>query len=242
MNPIKTKLNEARKELLDLSLRNPLINYRLLKARGVEVVDESPSDIYRILVKDRKAMYFLPKPEAEEEDDSLLFEDDEVESNVARYTNNKLQTDHSSAELQKRLLTTYYTARTAIQEQGVNTLYLSIGMLVWYESESSDIRRYAPLILIPVELSRASVQVRFRIRHTEEDIGTNLSLQEKLKSEFGIQFPDLPDVEKRGQLNIQRYCQQTESAIRHIARWTVDVSAVALGFFSFSKFLMYPRP
>ena len=238
MNPIQTKLNEARKDLLDLSLRNPLINYRLLRARGVEVIDETPSNIYRILVKDRKAMYFLPKPETEE-DDSLLFEDYEVESNVASHTNNKLQTDHSSTELQKRLLTTYYTAGTAIQEQGVNTLYLAIGMLVWYESESSDIPRHAPLILIPVELSRANVRARFRIRYTEEDIGTNLSLQEKLKSEFGIQFPDLPDVEKRSQVNVQSYCLQIESAIRHIVRWTVDVSAVALGFFSFSKFLMY---
>ena len=51
MNSIQTQLDIARAELwvmLDQSLRNPLINYRLSRARGVEIVDESPPDVYRI--------------------------------------------------------------------------------------------------------------------------------------------------------------------------------------------------
>ena len=191
MNTIQTKLDEARKELLDLSLRNPLINYRLLKARGLEVVDESPASVYQILVQQGKVMSFLPKSELDADDDFQLFEEDESESDPARHTDSKLQTHYSTAELQRRLLNTYYTARTAIEEQGVNTLYLALGMLEWYESESSDTLRRAPLVLIPVELSRASVRALFRIGYTEEEFGTNLSLQEKLKSEFGIHLPDL---------------------------------------------------
>ncbi|PZO97320.1 MAG: hypothetical protein DI615_05505, partial [Gardnerella vaginalis] len=46
-------------------------------------------------------------------------------------------------KLQQRLLKTFYTARTIIEEQGVNTLFLAVGMLQWYESESSaELRRY----------------------------------------------------------------------------------------------------
>ena len=239
MNSIQKKLDEARAELLDLGLRNPLINYKPLKARGVEVVDESPPDVYQILVQDSKAMSFLPKLESEENDELQLFADDEVENDPARYTDSKLQTDYSSTELQRRLLTTYYTARTAIEEQGVNTLYLALGMLQWYESESSEIPRYAPLILIPVELSRTSVRASFRIRYTEEEIGTNLSLQEKLKSEFGIKFPDIPEADDPEQPNIQSYYQAVSTAIDQSDRWMVDEFAIALGFFSFAKFLMY---
>ena len=238
MDSIQKKLEAARAELLDLGLRNPLINYKLLKARGVEIVDESPPYVYRILVQDSKAMSFLPKAESEE-DDNLLFDNDGVEDDPNRYTDNKLQTDYSSTELQRRLLTTYYTARTAIEEQGVNTLYLALGMIQWYESESSDIPRHAPLILIPVEIDRTSVRASFRIRYTGEDIGTNLSLQEKLKAEFGIQFPDLPDADAPEQSNIQSYYQTVSSATKPLGRWTVDESAIALGFFSFAKFLMY---
>ncbi len=239
MNSIQTELDAARAELLDQSLRNPLINYRLLKARGLEVVDESPPDVYRILVQEGKAMSFLRKPEPEEDDNLQLFEDDEVEKDSDRHTDNKLQTDYSQTELQKRLLNTLNTARTAIEEQGVTILYLALGMLQWYESESSDILHRAPLILIPVGIDRASVHARFNIRYTEEDIGTNLSLQEKLKSEFGIQLPDLPDADDLEQSNIQSYYQTVDAAIDGRKRWSVDETAITLGFFSFAKFLMY---
>ena len=238
MNSVQTKLDTARTELLDLGLRNPLINYKLLKARGIEVIDESPPDIYQILVQDRKAMSFLPKRESAE-DDFFFFVDDEVENDPARYTDSKLQTNHLSTELQKRLLNTYYTARTAIEEQGVTTLYLALGMLEWYESESSDILRRAPLILVPVEINRTSVRASFRIQYTEEEIGTNLSLQEKVKAEFSIQLPDLPEADDLDQSNIQNYFQTVSESINSIKRWSVDTSATALGFFSFAKFLMY---
>ena len=238
MNSVQTKLDTARTELLDLGLRNPLINYKLLKARGIEVIDESPPDVYQILVQDRKAMSFLPKRESEE-DGLFLFEDDEVENDPARYTDSKLQTNHSSTELQRRLLNTYYTARTAIEEQGVTTFYLALGMLEWYESESSELLRRAPLILVPVEINRPSVRASFRVQYTEEEIGTNLSLQEKLKAEFGVQLTDLPEADDLDQSNIQNYFRAVSEAIDGIKRWTVDESAIALGFFSFAKFLMY---
>ena len=237
MNSVQTKLDEARSELLDLSFRNPLINYKLLKARGVEIVDETPPDIYQILVQDKKTMSFLPRHESEE-DDLFRFENGE-EDDPDRYTDTKLQTNHSSAELQKRLLNTYYTARTAIEEQGVTTLYLALGMLEWYESGSSEILRRAPLIMIPVELSRTSVRANFRVQYTEEEIDTNLSLQEKLKDEFSIQLPDLPESDTLDPESIQNYFQVVNEAIGDFKRWSIDDSAISLGFFSFAKFLMY---
>ena len=239
MNSVQTKLDEARAELLGIGLfNNRLINYKLLTARGVEVIDESPPDVYQILVQDGKTMSFLPKDKSEE-DEYFLFEDEKIEVDPARYTDTKLQTNHSSTELQKRLLNTYYTARTALEEQGVTTLYLALGMLEWYESESSDISRHAPLILIPVTIDRKSVRAKIRISYTGEEIGTNLCLQEKLKSDFGIQFPNLPKADDLDQSNILKYYQDVSQKIGDFNRWSVDASAIALGFFSFAKFLMY---
>ena len=235
MDSIKEKLDKARKDLLDLGARNPLINYRLLKAKGVEVVNESPPDVYKILVQDGKTMSFLPK-----EDDDPLFENDEAEDESARHTDNKLQTNHASTELQKRLLNTHHTARTSIQDQGITTLYLALGMLEWYEAEASEILRQAPLILLPVELSRASIRARFKVEYTGEEIGTNLSLQEKLKAEFGLQLPSfLEETDNDTSPDIKDYYQQVNKSIDGMHRWRVDTSAIVLGFFSFAKFLMY---
>src|SRR5690606_32434836 len=98
------------------------------------------------------------------------------------YLDTKLQTDELVSRLQTKLLNTFYYARTCIEEQGVNTLYLALGMLHWTESNQSDEVRHAPLVLIPVSLERSSAQERFRLRYSGGEVGANLSLQAKMLS------------------------------------------------------------
>ena len=45
-------------------------------------------------------------------------------------------------------------AKVSIEENGVNTIYLALGFLKWFETEKSDKPRYAPLVLIPVDIIR----------------------------------------------------------------------------------------
>jgi len=248
MVDVARNLEEARKELLDLGLRNPLINFRRLKARGLHIIDELPTEVFRILVTEGKSMTFLPVPDPEVADEAdvetsdqdeeieLLEqpEEDESDGPAARHTDTRLQTSHTSNRLQKRLLNTYYTARTYLEEQGVNVLYMTLGMLEWYESPNSSEVRRAPLILIPVELDRTSVQSRFRIRYTGEDVGDNLSLRAKLKADFGLDLPELPE-----DIDVAAYFDAVEKAIQEMGRWRVDRSAIEVGFFSFGKFLMF---
>ena len=246
MKIVREKLELARRELLDLGLRNTLINYRTLKARGLDVIDEKPEHVYQILVTQGKTMSFQNAPEPEEESNDLfgdmeiLFEQPEEKVNekgiALRHIDDKLQTPYTSKKLQRRLLNTFYAARTSIEEQGVNTLYLALGMLHWYEADVSDISRRAPLLLIPVTLYRTDVQARFRLRYNGEDIGSNLSLQAKLKQEFGI---TLPAIEESEDLDVERYFDAVAHAVAPQTSWSVKHDAIALGFFSFNKFLMF---
>ena len=50
----------------------------------------------------------------------------------------------------------------------------------------------APLVLLPVELHRKTVNAKFRIRVIEDEISTNLSLQQKMREDFGIEIPEVP--------------------------------------------------
>ncbi|WP_028987062.1 DUF3320 domain-containing protein [Thermicanus aegyptius] len=247
-NPsVYQKLEKARQELLDLGLRNSLLNYRLLKARGLEVVDGSPQDVFEILVRNKKSVTFLPKRENENElllsetesnvnEKEMLSSQEDLLPSQQRVPEPKLNTNLTEKQLQARLLNTYYTAQTFIEEQGVNILYMALGMLRWYESESSKEVRKAPLILIPVKLERINARERFRVSSTEEDIGFNLSLITKAKAEFGISIPTLPEEEE---IDVAQYFLQVEEAIQSEPRWSVDRQAIVLGFFSFGKFLMY---
>lgn len=249
MDPIGEKLEQARRELLDLGLRNTLLNYQELKSKGVRMVDELPEEVFRILVEEGRSMSFLPalrdareEPVSEipEELASILEEEmrqGDQEEAAAPHKDTKLQTPYPADRLQYRLLNTYYAARTALEEQGVNILFLALGMLDWYEDESSDFLHRAPLVLIPVNLSRESVRGRFKIEYTGDEIDTNLSLQMKLKAEYGIDLP--PVAEQDAGFPVEDYFESVACAVRHLSRWRVDRQAIVLGFFSFSKLLMY---
>lgn len=250
-----TRLEISRKELLDLGLRNPLINHRQ-RAKQVKIVDELSTEIYRLLVTDGKSMSFDALPETaikqmvEKEEkaggdaEAVSWEDllaqpgeDLKDGQLAsRHTDNKLQTTLVSEKLQTRLLSIHNDARTYLEEQGVNILFLALGFLHWYEAPSATEARRAPLLLIPVELTRASAQLRFHIAHTGEELGDNLSLIEKLKAEFGIELPKLGDTDD---LDIGEYFAAVSKAVSGDERWSVEADEMTVGFFSFGKFLMY---
>src|SRR5215218_528750 len=107
---ISSAIETSREELLDLGLRNPLLNYRPSRARGVEVVDELPAEVFRILVREGRPMSFEAAPEKSggEEDELLVQPDDEEGQGgiAARHIDTRLQTTLASARLQSRLLKT----------------------------------------------------------------------------------------------------------------------------------------
>ncbi|TSJ41010.1 DUF3320 domain-containing protein [Mucilaginibacter corticis] len=210
---VKGRLEASRKELLDLGMRNPLLNYRTPKARGLHIVNERSVQTYDILVRQQKAMTFLPA------------------GNTETLPDTKLQTEEEEAKLQTRLLNTYYFARTSIEEQGVNILYLALGMLHWNDGEEE---RLAPVLLIPVALERSSAQERFRLKYTGAEIGANLSLQAKLKTDFNVALPDVPEADE---FDVPTYFKKVKE--QSLQNWTLDEDAIELGFFSFGKFLIY---
>ena len=242
---IHTRLESSRKDLLDLTARNRLISTPRgrSRTRSIEIVDERSDEIFRLLVRERKSMSFLAGRESDDgegaENEVLFQPEDEGDSDgelAARHTDTRLQTTLTSAALQKRLLQTFTDARTFEEEQGVSILYLAMGFLQWFEAPQSDKARFAPLLLVPVDLERQSAGTRFKLKIREEDITTNLSLQAKLNGEFGVTMPDVPDLED---LNPSDYFAEVANSVKDQERWEVLPNDMVLWFFSFAKFLMY---
>lgn len=239
-------LEDARRLLLDLSLRNRLINFRPTKRGHMAIVDESSREIFRMLVGEGKAMHFAGVREEEmppEERDGEVWDDDEggfeppirmVQPKVD-LLDDQLNTRVREDRLHIRLLHMFTLARTAMEEQGVNILFLALGMLHWYESENSDEERLAPLILVPATLERYR-GTRFRVRFSGEELGANLSLQAKLKQDFGLKLPDLPDDED---VDVESYLGDVARVVAAKPRWRVEFDEMQLGFFSYAKYMMY---
>lgn len=234
---IISKLEASRKELLDLGMRNTLLNYKISPARGLHIVQEKSTNIFDILVRSNKAMTFLGRP-GKDEDEETIYELPELTEPELQdaYNDTKLQTNEKEQKLQTKILNTYYFARTSIEEQGVNILYLALGMLKWYEKVNTEEPRYAPLILIPVSLERSSASERFSLRYSGADIGTNLSLQAKMFAEFNITIPNL---EEHNEIDVEGYFNDIKQRISHLSNWEVEEDVIELGFFSFGKFMIY---
>lgn len=241
---LERKLEEARKELLETSTRSRLLHTPLGSSRAkiIEVQDARADLIFRMLMQEGKTMSFRAAPDMAGEREGGAFvlpqpEDDDVgeEGFARRHSGTKLQTALSSAKLQARLRSIAYDAQTVETEQGVNILYLALGFLKWFEPRDFEKPRYAPLILIPVTLSRASANERYKIAYSGEELATNLSVQQRLKEE-GIELPDLPDVDD---LLPATYAGDVARRIAGMPTWEVHADALVLGLFSFAKFMMY---
>ena len=187
---ISQKLQSSRKELLDIGLRNNMLNFRKT-AKTLMVVDERSEEVFNILYRQEKAMTFAPmarkrlaelakaaKPEEAGDDtasdeellheldslgwSSVADEADEDEAGKARrHLDTRLQTAIDDERLFLQLLKIHTEAKGFIEEQGVNTLFLALGFLHWYEADSSENLRKAPLILLPVSLERSGAKDAF---------------------------------------------------------------------------------
>lgn len=268
---ISQKLQSSRKELLDIGLRNNMLNFRKT-AKTLMVVDELSEEVFNILYRQEKAMTFAPmarkklaelakatKPEEAEADtasdaellheldsldwSSVADEGDEDESGRARrHLDTRLQTAIDDERLFLQLLKIHTEAKGFIEEQGVNTLFLALGFLHWYEADSSENLRKAPLILLPVSLERSGAKDAFKLKYSGDELMANLSLVAKLKTDFGLDMAACgfdEDSFATDERSLERFYGEVADVISKQSRWKVASNEIALGFFSFGKFLMF---
>ena len=249
------RLENWRRNLIDLTRRNRLLNYRRTKVSTVEVVDEVPQQVLSQLFNGER-FKFDPKPEPE---DRGLFtekgkggdrtptqpsrfrtgravEYSDTKDLPERHRDDRLQTMLSEAQLGKNLLNIYRRAKESMEEQGVNTLFLALGMLEWYDADHSDKCSRAPLVMVPVKLSRHSAASAFVLSSADEDPILNPALVEKLRLDFGVELPEVPETME--ELDLDLLFKKIEDATTGFPRWRLT-SDVVLGLFSFQKFIMY---
>ena len=274
---VEKKLFVSRNELLDIGLRNSLLNFRT-SVKSLEIIEELSEEIFNQLYLEGKTMSLASRSakktrlrdtrpatatfaivveeidaktintidDAAENGDSATLPPTSTihgdEDKARRQTDNRLETGLGAPQLLTRLLKIETEARSYMEEQGVNVLYLALGFLHWYEADSATEAHKAPLILVPVELLRASGKDSFSLQHNGDDLIDNLSLAAKLKSDFGLNLATYIDdgAQDASELPaVGDYYRQVAAGVATQKRWQVHENEVVLGFFSFGKFLMF---
>lgn len=236
---ISRLFDDTRRRLVETGTRNRLIHVNRANTRGnlLNIVNERSDDVHAAL-SSGKAMKFLAIGRDRDEDrGEIAFPDAGHEDfDEERSVDAQLETRLGPDALQRKLLKIAREAQTAEEESGVNILYMAMGFLTWFEDEASNVPREAPLVLLPVELVRNARTSTYDVRMREEDVMTNLPLQQRLMNDFGI---GLPELEIGEEWQPSDYFAQVEAVIAQRQRWKIDPNGMQVGFFSFSKLLMY---
>jgi very-short-patch-repair endonuclease len=239
------RLAKWKGKLLDLTLRNKLLNFRPTKASlqlvapDLPALEDSLAAGQDFRIKPLPALMEGADPRSAQvhigRSGRTPLDDMAVESLANQEVIARAQQD----ALDGSLLALFSGARTGLEEGGANTLYLALGMLKWREAEKAEAVHMAPLILVPVTLTRQSVKSGFRLtRHDDETI-VNPTLLQLLKSAFdlSIQGLNVTPTDEKG-VDVARILQAFRLAVREIPGWEVQDSAW-LGIFSFTKYLMW---
>ena len=189
---VPARVAKWKNALLDLSLRNKLINYTDRSGFRLEVpgtalarledqinadvtITLTPSDAVTGVDAARGIRFGRDLPAAERE--------------VMLAQKRAAFIDITSAAYTGKLRYLAYKAKTIVEETGSNNLYLSFGMLSWKLGERD---LHSPLVLVPVQLSTTSRGSTYRMRVDEAGASTpNYCLLEKLRITFGLEIPEL---------------------------------------------------
>ena len=245
LNP-KDRLERWQRKLLDLSLRNNLLNFRGGK-KSLKLEAPDPSALEDQL-SDGHPLKLLPRPDlmdGADPRDQAIYEGRERKDVRREHALDALKRREvfvsiTKEELEARLVELYRAARTTLQEGGANTLFLALGFLSWTRDDKEGKPFRAPLVLVPVTLNRRSVRSGFSLTLHADEPRFNPTLIEMLRQDFklnlGVVDGELPKDDAG--LDVASIWRSVSHAVKDIKGWEVTEDVV-LGMFSFAKFLMW---
>lgn len=241
--------------LLDLSLRNPLINYRGTNAARI-LSTPGLLHVLEDLLQNNQTLSLVPsRPSKGSEanaESSILDVRGEVvgggdsASRLAEALSKKIVvTDFPEDSHKTTLRKLASAAKTFVEETGSNGLYLALGTLNWWVKKGSNGELQevtSPLILVPVNIiSKNRGREYFLTIDESSQVVPNFSLAEKLRRDYGVNLDKLVNlVEDESGVDIDgtfEYVRKTFAAAG-INNFRVDEKA-SISIFNFSTYRMW---
>ncbi len=235
------RIQRWQRKLLDLSLHNRLINHKpaatvipLVQPDGAAIEDQ---------LSGGKRLRLVPPDEAtsvggrggNESADADLSRQFAAEA----LRRGELVIDVPASELDRRLTRLRRDVKRDLEEGGNNTLFLAIGFLRWKRPDE-DRTLLAPLILVPLSLTKRTSLSQYHVEAGDDDIRINQTLLQLLAQDFECSLHHLADrlpVDSSG-VDVDDLLRRFADGVRDLPGLEV-VSGAAIATYSFSKYLMW---
>ena len=239
------RIDRWQKKLLDLTLRNRLLNFPDSKKTIPFLCTDVAYLEDRLMKGATIRIISLPEQNPLGERDEALYRDAhgrDIQRGFAAEAllRDELPSQLSARQLEAGLTDLYRQANNDLAEGGANTLFLAVGFLRWKKKPEDERIYRAPLLLVPVKLKRTSASSRFTLHFHEDEPRFNATLLRFLEQDFDLKLPQfdgpLP-VDDSG-MDVPRLLALMRQAVRDVPGMEV-VDDAALSTFSFAKFLMW---
>ncbi|WP_164471898.1 DUF5797 family protein [Halosimplex salinum] len=223
---LDSKIDEWKSQLLDLTRRNKLVSFKPTKTKSLPFEETDPTTI-AAEIDDDGELYLRKQPTDDTED-----EQPDLASNELLPTRSPTEAANSLSQIERR-------NKQYLRERGVDSLYLSLGMLRWFSVDHTDDANRSPLFLAPVELEEKTIQDGekhdYVLNPKAEGLRLNPALRKKLAAERDI---SLPADTALSLTEIDAAFETVYETLRGFDRWAVQPDVV-LGIFDFTKFSLY---
>ncbi|WP_218015987.1 DUF4011 domain-containing protein, partial [Neokomagataea thailandica] len=238
------RIQQWQRKLLNLTTSNNLLSIRSGKSM-LRLHCPSPAVLEDMLAAE-KTLRLVPMPDlAASGRDQKIYEQQNHATLADELAEQALQRQEVMSELPKdkldaALIELFRKTRASFEEGGANTLFLAFGVLKWKKAPNDEKAYRAPLILVPVQLDRKSVQSGMTMKAHEDEARFNLTLLELLRQDFALEIPGLDgDLPKdQSGLDVDAIWRRVREAVCDMPGFEV-VPEVVLGSFSFAKYLMW---
>ncbi|MGH2531278.1 MAG: DUF3320 domain-containing protein [Thermomicrobiales bacterium] len=226
-------------ELLDLTNRNRLLNFRFSPSRpsSLQLIAPQVDALYALL--QTKSALVIGNDPPEKTEDSEESQDAAAAlaelSEPPRITKPGTALSSMPSDRTNRVaLRLLARARSSEQEQGINILFAVFGLLKWQEKPGEETWRYAPLVMLPLKIEERAREGSFLISAAGEDPEFNQTLGERLKSDFGLTL----DVSMDEETSLADVFSEVRAAVAKQSGWEV-LDQAHVGLFQFHKLRMF---
>lgn len=244
----KNKFDYWEEKLLDLSMSNRLINMRFSNLFP-QVLNLDSEALFSTLCKNNKvsALSSADISPIKDERNAPAFFSSADKNRFSDYLGKKtlcfVSKEGSPDDYLKNLAR---KANTAIEESGCNPLFLTIGLIKWFDNEKAALHGkgaiYSPLFLLPVKMPRRKVGTAFSLEYNIDDLGLNTTIFEYFRENFDLDFtPIFGELSKtsKSEPDLRLIFNFIRERIASFKGWALLEEPCSLSLFSFARFVMW---
>ena len=207
------RYEEYKNRLLDIGKRNKMINYRETKRATLRILAPKYDELFNHLAFEEKSLSF--QHPLDRDNDLRAYSvlslmeslSSPIEVNIG-----DIAAQGTPRERVATLRNLRAKAKLAMEEQGINFLYLSFGFIEWQEKTAPGAPWLkSPLIMMPVTLSIESINAPYILSRYDDDIEVNPTLDFRFSKDYGV---ELPAFELEDENSIVSYMDKVERILK----------------------------